>query len=177
MRGLALKSALPGRIWGTVDAIRRCWPLGAIPECSVVTALDSAINSDALARYTGKGPRTFESHFLFGQRGKLTCTGHHAELIVTGDHAVPESPKSSSMDQMGDKALTQDVVYWIQVPTMSHLEQGIELGFSTLQCSLHVSQLPTLVGQRRGLVFSKSVARPLPIDLSISTGPSDESAA
>ncbi|EMP28365.1 Patatin-like phospholipase domain-containing protein 7 [Chelonia mydas] len=49
-RGLALKSALPGRIWGTVDAIRWYWPPGAIPECSVVTALDSALNSDALAR-------------------------------------------------------------------------------------------------------------------------------
>ncbi|EMP30800.1 hypothetical protein UY3_12071 [Chelonia mydas] len=101
MRGLALKSALPGRIWGTVDAIRRYWPPRTIPERSVVTALDSTLNSDALARYTGKGLRTFESHFLFGQRGELTCTGHHAELIITGDHAVPESLKSSSMDRMG----------------------------------------------------------------------------
>ncbi|EMP38551.1 Alpha-L-iduronidase [Chelonia mydas] len=45
--GLALKSALPGRIWGTVDTIRRYWPPGAIPECSIVTALDSTLNSDA----------------------------------------------------------------------------------------------------------------------------------
>ncbi|EMP39825.1 Polyhomeotic-like protein 3 [Chelonia mydas] len=101
MKGLVLKSALLGLIWGTVDAIRQYWPPGAIPDCLVVTALDSALNSDALARYTGKGPRTFESHFLFGQRGELTCTGHHAESIITGDHAVPESPKSSSMDQTG----------------------------------------------------------------------------
>ncbi|EMP31458.1 Uromodulin-like 1 [Chelonia mydas] len=48
--GLALKSALPARIWGTVDTIRRYWPPGAIPECSIVTALDSTLNSDALAR-------------------------------------------------------------------------------------------------------------------------------
>ncbi|EMP39788.1 hypothetical protein UY3_02980 [Chelonia mydas] len=48
--GLALKSALPGRIWGSVDTIRRYWPPGAIPECSIVTALDSTLNSDALAR-------------------------------------------------------------------------------------------------------------------------------
>ncbi|EMP37310.1 hypothetical protein UY3_05499 [Chelonia mydas] len=45
--GLALKSALPGRIWGTVDTIQRYWPPGAIPECSIVTALDSTLNSDA----------------------------------------------------------------------------------------------------------------------------------
>ncbi|EMP24580.1 hypothetical protein UY3_18353 [Chelonia mydas] len=48
--GLALKSALLGRIWGTVDTIRRYWPPGAIPEYSIVTALDSTLNSDALAR-------------------------------------------------------------------------------------------------------------------------------
>ncbi|EMP24311.1 Putative malate dehydrogenase 1B [Chelonia mydas] len=91
-----------GRIWNTVDTIRQYWPPGVIPECSVVTALDSALNSDALARYTGKGLQTFESHFLFGQRGELTCTGHHTELIITGDHSVPESPKSSSMDRTGE---------------------------------------------------------------------------
>ncbi|CAM2114649.1 unnamed protein product [Caretta caretta] len=33
--------------------------------------------------------------------GELTCTGHHTEPISTGDHAVPESPKSSSMDRTG----------------------------------------------------------------------------
>ncbi|EMP41470.1 hypothetical protein UY3_01284 [Chelonia mydas] len=49
-RGLALKSALPGRIWGTVDAIRQYWPPGPNPECSIVTTLDSTLNSDALAR-------------------------------------------------------------------------------------------------------------------------------
>ncbi|EMP34362.1 N-alpha-acetyltransferase 16, NatA auxiliary subunit [Chelonia mydas] len=37
----------------------------------------------------------------FTRCGELTCTGHHAELIITGDHAVPESLKSSSMDRMG----------------------------------------------------------------------------
>ncbi|EMP37866.1 hypothetical protein UY3_04931 [Chelonia mydas] len=73
-RGLALKSALLGRILGTVDAIRRYWPPGAIPECSV--------------------------------RGELTCTGHHAELIITGDHTVPELPKSSSIDRTGGFAVT-----------------------------------------------------------------------
>ncbi|EMP39818.1 hypothetical protein UY3_02926 [Chelonia mydas] len=85
-----------------MDAIRRYWPLGAIPECSVVTTLDNALNSDALARYTGKGPLTFEFHFLFGHRRELTSTGHHAEPIITRDHAVPESPKSSSMDRTGE---------------------------------------------------------------------------
>ncbi|EMP27611.1 hypothetical protein UY3_15299 [Chelonia mydas] len=35
------------------------------------------------------------------QRGELTCTGHHAELIITGDHTVPELLKSSSMDRTG----------------------------------------------------------------------------
>ncbi|XP_048695287.2 uncharacterized protein LOC125631894 [Caretta caretta] len=67
MRGLALKSTLPFRIRVSVDAIRRYWPLGAIPQCTIVTALDSMLNLDALARCTGKAPRTFESHFLFGQ--------------------------------------------------------------------------------------------------------------
>ncbi|EMP39985.1 hypothetical protein UY3_02783 [Chelonia mydas] len=55
---------------------------------------DSTFNSDALARYTGKAPGTFEFHFLFGQRG---------ELGSTGDHAVPpELQMSSSMDRKGD---------------------------------------------------------------------------
>ncbi|EMP36627.1 hypothetical protein UY3_06175 [Chelonia mydas] len=49
--------------------------VGAIPECSIVTALDSTFNSDALARYTGKAPGTFEFHFLCGQRGELISTG------------------------------------------------------------------------------------------------------
>ncbi|XP_073175045.1 zinc finger and SCAN domain-containing protein 29-like isoform X2 [Lepidochelys kempii] len=41
--------------------------MGAIPQYTIVTALDSTLNSDALARGTGKAPGTFESHFLFGQ--------------------------------------------------------------------------------------------------------------
>ncbi|EMP42293.1 hypothetical protein UY3_00454 [Chelonia mydas] len=35
------------------------------------------------------------------RHGELTCTGHHTEPIITGDHAVPELLKSSSIDQMG----------------------------------------------------------------------------
>ncbi|EMP31938.1 hypothetical protein UY3_10860 [Chelonia mydas] len=66
-RGLALKSTLPFRIRVSVDAIRRYWPPGATPQCIIVTALDSTLNSDALARCTGKALGTFESHFLFGQ--------------------------------------------------------------------------------------------------------------
>ncbi|EMP31632.1 Putative protein C11orf61 like protein [Chelonia mydas] len=34
---------------GTVDTIRCYWPPGAMPECSLVTALDNTLNSDALA--------------------------------------------------------------------------------------------------------------------------------
>nr|XP_048693587.1 uncharacterized protein LOC125631253 [Caretta caretta] len=101
MRGFMLKSTSLGRIWGSVDAIQRNWPLGAIPECSIVTALDSTFNSDALARYTGKAPGTFEFHFLFSQHGELISRGDHAKIISTGDHAVPESQKSSSMDRTG----------------------------------------------------------------------------
>ncbi|XP_077667047.1 uncharacterized protein LOC144261405 [Eretmochelys imbricata] len=67
MRGLALKSTPPFRIRVSVDAIRRYWPLGAIPQCTIVTTLDSMLNLDALARCTGKASGTFESHFLFGQ--------------------------------------------------------------------------------------------------------------
>ncbi|EMP32766.1 Lysostaphin [Chelonia mydas] len=67
MRGLALKSTSPFRIRVSVDAIGRYWPPGAIPQCTIVTALDSTLNADALARCTGKAPGTFESHFLFGQ--------------------------------------------------------------------------------------------------------------
>ncbi|EMP29229.1 Zinc finger and SCAN domain-containing protein 29 [Chelonia mydas] len=51
----------------SVDAIRRYWPPGAIPQCTIVTTLDSTLNLDALARCTGKAQGTFESHFLFGQ--------------------------------------------------------------------------------------------------------------
>ncbi|EMP32814.1 Serine/threonine-protein phosphatase 2B catalytic subunit alpha isoform [Chelonia mydas] len=65
MRGVALKSTLLGRIWGSADANRRYWPPGTIPECSIVTSLDSTLNSDALARYTGKALGTFEFHFRF----------------------------------------------------------------------------------------------------------------
>ncbi|EMP39354.1 hypothetical protein UY3_03406 [Chelonia mydas] len=60
--GLALKSALPGRIWGTVDTIRRYWPPGAIPECSILTALDSTLNSDALARKEESQHLTWQSY-------------------------------------------------------------------------------------------------------------------
>ncbi|EMP30164.1 hypothetical protein UY3_12718 [Chelonia mydas] len=104
MRGLALKLTSPGRIWVSVDAIRRYWPPEAIPQCSIVTTLDSTLNLDALARYTGKALRTFEFHFLLGQRGKLIGTGDHADLISRDDHGVLESQKSSTMDQTGDKS-------------------------------------------------------------------------
>ncbi|EMP27489.1 Protein DBF4 like protein B [Chelonia mydas] len=67
MKGLALKSTSPFRIRVTVDAIQTYWPPGTIPQRTTVTALDSTLNSDALARCTGKAPGTFESHFLFGQ--------------------------------------------------------------------------------------------------------------
>ncbi|XP_074803667.1 zinc finger and SCAN domain-containing protein 29-like [Natator depressus] len=40
---------------------------GSYPTVYIVTALDSTLNSDALARCTRKAPGTFESHFLFGQ--------------------------------------------------------------------------------------------------------------
>ncbi|XP_073194505.1 regulator of microtubule dynamics protein 2 isoform X3 [Lepidochelys kempii] len=49
-RGVALKSRSQFRVTGTVVAIRHYWPPGAIPECSLVTALDNTLNSDALAR-------------------------------------------------------------------------------------------------------------------------------
>ncbi|EMP41167.1 hypothetical protein UY3_01586 [Chelonia mydas] len=48
--GVALKSRSQFQVTGTVDEIRRYWPPGAIPECSLVTALDNTLNSDALAR-------------------------------------------------------------------------------------------------------------------------------
>ncbi|XP_074818813.1 uncharacterized protein LOC141993257 isoform X2 [Natator depressus] len=48
--GVALKSRSKFRVTGTVDAIRCYWPPGAIPECSLVTALDNTLNSDPLAR-------------------------------------------------------------------------------------------------------------------------------
>nr|XP_048718256.1 tumor necrosis factor ligand superfamily member 18 isoform X1 [Caretta caretta] len=67
MRGLALKLTSLFRIRVSMEAIRRYWPPGAIPQCTIVTALDSTLNSAALARCTGKAPGTFESHFLFGQ--------------------------------------------------------------------------------------------------------------
>ncbi|XP_074818811.1 uncharacterized protein LOC141993257 isoform X1 [Natator depressus] len=47
--GVALKSRSKFRVTGTVDAIRCYWPPGAIPECSLVTALDNTLNSDPLA--------------------------------------------------------------------------------------------------------------------------------
>ncbi|EMP40050.1 Zinc finger and SCAN domain-containing protein 20 [Chelonia mydas] len=67
MRGLALKSTSPFRIRVSVDAIRRYWPPGAIPQCTIVTALDGTLNLDAQARCTAKALGTFESHFLFDQ--------------------------------------------------------------------------------------------------------------
>ncbi|EMP37401.1 Jouberin [Chelonia mydas] len=72
--GLALKSALPGGIWGTVDTIRRYWPPGAIPECSIVTALDSTLNSDALAR----GDQEHLGHDDDGYQSYCTICCHKA---------------------------------------------------------------------------------------------------
>ncbi|EMP37381.1 Zinc finger CCHC domain-containing protein 4 [Chelonia mydas] len=71
MRGVALKLTLLGRIWGSADANRWYWPPGAIPECSIVTALDSTLNSGALADHSSKElpifwifPYFFESRIL-----------------------------------------------------------------------------------------------------------------
>ncbi|EMP38757.1 hypothetical protein UY3_04076 [Chelonia mydas] len=77
---VALKSTLLGRIWSSADTNQRYWPPGAIPECSIVTALDSTFNSDGLARYTVKALGTFEFHFLFDRRGELISTGNPMEI-------------------------------------------------------------------------------------------------
>ncbi|EMP33018.1 hypothetical protein UY3_09836 [Chelonia mydas] len=84
-RGLALKSTSPFRIRVSVDAIQRYWPPGAIPQCTIVTALDSTLNLDALARCTGKALGTFESHFLFGQASssaQVTMQSSSAQVTI-----------------------------------------------------------------------------------------------
>ncbi|EMP26151.1 hypothetical protein UY3_16785 [Chelonia mydas] len=59
-------------VTGTVDAIQRYWPLGAIPECSLVTALNNTVNSDALARVAAMFRFYRELHAIM--RGDDTTT-------------------------------------------------------------------------------------------------------
>ncbi|EMP25395.1 hypothetical protein UY3_17534 [Chelonia mydas] len=59
----------------------------------IVTALNSTLNSDALATYTGKELRTFESHFLFGQHGKLQMTMQSSSAEGMKDRGHNRDPK------------------------------------------------------------------------------------
>ncbi|EMP40074.1 hypothetical protein UY3_02705 [Chelonia mydas] len=64
-----------------------------------MTALDSTLNSDVLARYTGKAPQTFEFHFLFGHRG-MTMQSSSAEMTMESQNRkrAPAWPEREVLD-------------------------------------------------------------------------------
>ncbi|EMP38024.1 hypothetical protein UY3_04783 [Chelonia mydas] len=88
------------KFFKSADANRWYWPPEANPECSIVTALDSTLNFDALARYTGKAPGTFEFHFLFGQRGELSSTGDHAMQPPQNRKQAPARTERETLDRI-----------------------------------------------------------------------------
>ncbi|XP_073202321.1 uncharacterized protein [Lepidochelys kempii] len=96
-----------------MDAIQRYWLPGAIPQCSIVTALDSTLNLDALARYTGKVSQNFEFLFLFGHRG-VTTQSSSAEMTMESQNPkrAPAWTKWEVLDLIavwGDKSVLSEL--------------------------------------------------------------------
>ncbi|EMP35905.1 Serine-protein kinase ATM [Chelonia mydas] len=101
----------------SVDAIRRYWPPGAIPQCTVVTTLDSNLNLDALASCTGKALGTFEPHFLFGQ----ASSSAQATMQSSSAQVTMQSQNQKGAPAWTEREVQDLIAVWGEESVLSEL--------------------------------------------------------